>query len=115
MFDEIDDIRQTRKRYNSKLFQSGIKTFRDFEELEGAALKDGALSQKHKELMALGISITQKCFPCVEYHITAALEHGATRKEILEAVALALALGGGTAMWPARFAFKVLEELQPKT
>ncbi len=113
MFDDIEDIRQTRKRFNHKMFQSGVATFRDFEEMEAAALRDGALSQKNKELIALGISIAQKCFPCVEYHVTAALEHGAAREEILEAAAVALALGGGTAMWPARFAFKVLDELRP--
>ena len=81
MFDEIEDIRQTRKRYNFKMFQSGIGTFREFEEMEGAALRDGALSQKNKELIALGISITQKCFPCIEYHVSAALNRGATREE----------------------------------
>jgi AhpD family alkylhydroperoxidase len=112
MFDEIEDIRQTRRRYNFKMFQSGIGTFREFEQMEGAVLRDGALSQKSKELMALAISITQKCLPCIEYHVSAALERGATREEILETVAVALALGGGVAMWPARFAFKVLEELQ---
>ena len=111
MFDEIEDIRHTRKRYNLKMFQSGIAGFRQFEELEAAALRGGALPQKNKELIALGISIAQRCFPCVEYHVSAALEHGATRPEILETVQVALVLAGGTASWPARFAFKVLDEV----
>jgi AhpD family alkylhydroperoxidase len=110
MFDEIEDIRQTRRRF--KTIESGIGRFREFEELAGAALRDGALSQKNKELIALGISIAEKCFPCVEHHVSGALEHGATREEILEAVQVARALGGGVVGWPARFAFKVLEELQ---
>ncbi len=112
MFDEIEDIRQTRKRLNLKIFQSGIGGFRAFEEVEKAAFSEGAVSQKNKELIGLGISITQKCFPCVEYHVSAALERGATREEILEATQVAVVMGGGPAMWPARFAFKVLEELQ---
>jgi alkylhydroperoxidase/carboxymuconolactone decarboxylase family protein YurZ len=37
---------------------------------------------------------------------------GATRKEILEATAVALALGGGLAEWSARFVFKVLDDIQ---
>ena len=37
---------------------------------------------------------------------------GASRKEILEATAVALAVCGGTSQWPARFVFKVLEELE---
>jgi alkylhydroperoxidase/carboxymuconolactone decarboxylase family protein YurZ len=61
MFDEIKEIRKTRKKYNNLMFRSGIDTFRRFADLEENALKDGALSRKHKELIALGISITQKC------------------------------------------------------
>jgi hypothetical protein len=45
-----------------RFLSSGISTFRKFEELEADALKDGALSRKYKELIALGISITQKCY-----------------------------------------------------
>jgi alkylhydroperoxidase/carboxymuconolactone decarboxylase family protein YurZ len=62
MFNEITEIRKTRKQYNQLMFRSGIGTFRKFEELEADALKDGALSRKYKELIALGISITQKCY-----------------------------------------------------
>jgi alkylhydroperoxidase/carboxymuconolactone decarboxylase family protein YurZ len=62
MFDEITDIRQTRKKYNQLMFRSRISTFRKFEDLEADALKDGALSRKYKELVALGIGITQKCY-----------------------------------------------------
>ncbi len=36
---------------------------------------------------------------------------GATIEEIQEATAVAIALGGGAAEWPARFVFKVLGEL----
>ena len=62
MFDDINEIRKTRKKYNQLMFRSGISTFREFEELEANALRDGALPRKHKELVALGISITQKCY-----------------------------------------------------
>jgi len=37
---------------------------------------------------------------------------GATKEEIQETAAVAIALGGGMAEWPARFVFKVLEELE---
>ena len=62
MFDNIKEIRKTRKKYNNPMFHSGNGTFRQFEDLEANALKDGALSRKHKELIALGVSITQKCY-----------------------------------------------------
>jgi hypothetical protein len=62
VFDDAKDIRKTRKKYNLKMSQSGIKTFRQLEELEANALKDGALGQKYKELIALGISISNGCY-----------------------------------------------------
>jgi hypothetical protein len=40
-----------------------------------------------------------------------AAELGASRREISEATAVALALGGGVAQWPARFVFKVMDEI----
>jgi len=48
----------------------------------------------------------------VENHGSKAAELGASGSEILEATAVALALGGGLVQWPARFVFKVLDELE---
>ena len=42
--------------------QSGIKTYHEMGELEENALKSGTLSQKHKELIALGISNSNSCY-----------------------------------------------------
>jgi AhpD family alkylhydroperoxidase len=94
------------------MHRSGIKTFRELEELEANALKDGALAQKYKELIALGISINNGCYGWIEYHVSSAAGLGVSREVILEATAVALALSGGIADWPARFVFKVLEELE---
>lgn len=62
MFPDVNEIRKARKKYNWQMSQSGIKTYRDLGELEENALKDGALSQKFKELIALGISISNSCY-----------------------------------------------------
>jgi len=62
MFPDINEIRKIRKKYNWQMYQSGIKTFREIGELEANALKDGALTQKYKELIALGISINNSCY-----------------------------------------------------
>lgn len=110
VFDDIGDIRKVRKQYNLKMFRSGVRTFEELENLEANALRDGVLPRKYKELIGLGISICEKCYPCVEYHVTAAMEQGATRQEILEATAVALAMGGTVSEWPCRFVFKVLDE-----
>ena len=110
MFDDIGEIRRSRKQYNLKMFRSGVGTFEELENLEANALRGGELPRKYKELIGLGISLCEKCYPCIEYHVSAATEQGATRQEILEATAVALGMGGALAEWPARFVFKVLDE-----
>ena len=62
MFDEVSEIRKMRKKYNAEMLGSGIATFRKVWDTEEDALKDGVLSQKTKELIALGISISKACY-----------------------------------------------------
>lgn len=61
MFEDISQIRLNRKKYSLAMRRSGIRAFRQLEEMEADALKDGALPQKQKELIALGISISNAC------------------------------------------------------
>jgi len=62
MFIDTDEIRKLREKYYLQMQKSGIKTFRDMDRIETEALEDGALSQKYKELIALGISIERACY-----------------------------------------------------
>lgn len=62
MFENVRQIRKLRKEYNLQMFRSGIGTFRELAELESSALRDGALARREKELIALGISISQGCY-----------------------------------------------------
>ncbi len=62
MFEDVKQIRDLRKKYNAQMFRSGISTFRELGELEANALRDGELACKHKELIALGISLSQGCY-----------------------------------------------------
>ncbi len=112
MFEGIEEVRSIRKKYNYKMFTSGVSTFREFDELEGKAFQTGALDGKYKELIGLAVSINEKCYGCIEYHVTQALACGATRAEIAETVAVAVVMGGGPAHWPGRYVFKVLDELE---
>jgi AhpD family alkylhydroperoxidase len=112
MFEDIEEIRSIRKKYNYKLFSSGVSTFKEFEDLEARTLQSGALDRKYKELIGIATSIVSLCYGCIEFHVTQALACGATRQEIAETAAVAVMMGGGPAEWPARFVFKVLDELE---
>ena len=62
MFIDTDETRELRQKYNLQMRKSGIKTFQDMNKIETEALESGELSQKYKELIALGISISQACY-----------------------------------------------------
>jgi hypothetical protein len=62
MFVDTDQIRKLRQKYYRQMQQSGIKTFQDMDRIEMEALESGALLQKFKELIALGISISNACY-----------------------------------------------------
>ncbi len=63
-----------------------------------ACFKEGAISQKEKQLIALGISIYSQDEYCIIYHTKGCLDQGCSEEEILEAVGVTAAFGGGAAM-----------------
>src|SRR4051812_34988652 len=60
--------------------------------------KEGILSQKEKQLIALGISLYSQDEYCIIYHTKGCLDQGCSEQEILEAVGVTAAFGGGAAM-----------------
>lgn len=58
----MEEIRKTRKKYDEIMSRSGVSAFEELDRLEANALRSGALEQKYKELIALGISISQSCY-----------------------------------------------------
>jgi AhpD family alkylhydroperoxidase len=76
------------------------EVMKGFHGLHVAALADGALSEKTKELIALAIGVTARCEGCVAFHVQALVKLGATRAEIEETLGVAILMGGGpSAMW----------------
>ena len=68
-----------------------------FGRLHEAAVAEGALSAKVKELMALAIAVANGCDGCIAYHAKAPARRGATAEEVAEALGVALLMDGGTA------------------
>ena len=63
-----------------------------------AALADGAIPKKYKELMAIAVALTTQCPYCIEIHRDAAIKAGVTEQELAEAVHVAAALRAGAAI-----------------
>lgn len=84
-----------RTEENQLLSQSCPEVMKNFGALHGEAIKDGALSKKDKELIALGIAIAVRCEGCILAHVKASLSFGANFEEISEVVDTAILMGGG--------------------
>jgi AhpD family alkylhydroperoxidase len=69
-----------------------------FGQLAKAAMTEGAVSEKHKELIALAIGITQHCSGCIGFHVKALRRLGCTLEELQEMLAVCVYMGGGPAL-----------------
>ena len=72
--------------------------------------KDGAISNKARELIAIAVAHTTQCPYCIAVHTKAAKKAGATKKEVAEAVFVAAALRAGGAAAHGTMAMRVYDE-----
>lgn len=63
--------------------------------MSAAAMGDGALPARVKELIALAIAVTRECDGCVYAHARGAASQGATGQEVAEALGVAILMNGG--------------------
>ena len=112
----LDEISARRKQAHARLLAFKSKVYEGFLAMEKAAYSDGALPKKHKELIAVGISVVNNCESCMQWHIEQAAAAGASFEEIFEAIEVAIEMGGGPATVSARFALEVMDsvKLTPK-
>ena len=82
-----------------------------FSALARGALAEGAVSTKHKELMALAIGITQHCSGCIGFHVKALVKLGCTRPELEETLTLCVYMGGGPALMYASEALAAFDRM----
>lgn len=75
------------------------------------AYKDSALNRKTKRLIALALGFQAGCSRCVIGQTKDAVEAGATRQEILEAVSIAVVMGGTAVSAETWRVIEVLDEL----
>jgi len=81
-----------------------------FSAMAGAALEDGALSKKTKELIALAIGVAGHCKGCIGFHVKALIALGVTREELAETLGMAIYMGGGPSLMYAAEAMQAFEE-----
>jgi len=72
-----------------------MKAFGAFDK---AAVADGAIPVKYKELIAVAVALTTQCPYCIEVHTSNARKADATDAEIVEAGVVAASLRAGAAV-----------------
>jgi len=79
------------------------ETWKGFGDLHRAAVADGVVSARTKELVALAIAVVKECDGCIAYHASAAARLGATDEEVAEILGVTLLMAGGPAsVWAPR-------------
>jgi AhpD family alkylhydroperoxidase len=83
------------------------KAFHDFSK---AALAEGALPRKVKQLIAVAVAHTTQCPYCIRGHTLGALQDGASEREIMEAIWVAAEMRAGGAFAHAAIALEAMAD-----
>lgn len=96
----------------NKLLKSGscAAAMNAWSAFSASAREDGTLAGKYKSLIGLAIGLSKRCAPCVAYHTKAAISHGATEDEVLEAAFVAVLMEGGPAQAHLGLVLEALKE-----
>ena len=92
--EKLNDIKKLIGRLQEQVPEQ-ISAFHNFME---AVEAKGALDQKQKELVNIGLAVAAQCEWCIALHTQGALKAGATKQEIIEAGMQAVLMHGGPAL-----------------
>ena len=81
-----------------KLEQASNDGWKKFQDFSSSVMKEGAISAKNKELIALAVALTTQCDYCLELHRQGAEKAGASQEEISETILIAGSLRAGAAI-----------------
>jgi len=92
------------------LRQAMPEVMKAFAAISQGALAPQALDTKTKELIALAIAVALRCDDCIAFHVKAALQQGASRAEVTEALGMAIYMGAGPSVMYASHALDAFEQ-----
>ncbi|MBD3335929.1 MAG: carboxymuconolactone decarboxylase family protein [Candidatus Eisenbacteria bacterium] len=113
MTNKVEEFRRRREAGNEAALENGTLLTKRFFNLDSRCYEARALDRKTKELLGLAASLVLRCDDCITYHLTRAVEEGATRKELAEVLDVALVVGGSITIPHLRRAHEVVAELIP--
>jgi AhpD family alkylhydroperoxidase len=93
--DTAHEILSEAKASGRRLREAIPEVYSGYVRTSAAAMADGELSAKVKELIALAIAVTRECDSCVAAHARGAVARGATAQEVAEVLGVAILMNGG--------------------
>ena len=95
-----------------KLREAQPDAMAGFSAMAKGAMKAGALSELHKELIALAIGVAGHCDGCIGFHAKALARLKAPRDQVMEALAVAVYMGGGPSLMYSADALAAFEQFE---
>ncbi len=108
----LEQFRQKRAEQNEKVLDLGHLGIKRFFNMDANTYRDGALDKKTKELLGLVASSVLRCNDCIDYHLEQCAKTGSTKDEIVDALNVALIVGGSIVIPHMRHAVDTLELLE---
>ncbi len=80
------------------LAEASPETVSAYRQVCAVGAKDGHLDAKTRELISLAVAVTTRSDGCIAAHTKAAIDLGAKREEVAEALGVAIAMNTGAAV-----------------
>jgi ribonuclease HI len=109
---ELADFQKFRANLNEEILDCGHLGIKRFFALDHQAYEPGPLGTKTKELLGLVASAVLRCDDCVTYHLVRCGEQGWKREEIIDALNVAMIVGGSITVPHVRRAFARMHEIR---
>lgn len=108
----LEQFREERKVQNEKVMDLDHLGIKRFFNMDTNTYRDGALPTQTKELLGLVASAVLRCNDCIDYHLEQCAKSGSTKAEIVDALNVALIVGGSIFIPHLRHATETLETLE---
>ncbi len=112
---DLHEFRAARSRKTDNLLKEDHRDLKRFFALDSAcyrdATADGGLDAKTKELLGLVASAVLRCNDCIAYHCDQCVQVGWKKSELLDALNVALVVGGSITIPHIRTVWEVVEQL----
>jgi AhpD family alkylhydroperoxidase len=99
---------------NKRILSTGNLGIKRFFALDSRAYEKGVLEVKTKEMMGLVASTVLRCNDCITYHVIRCVQEGVSDEALLEALNVALVVGGSITIPHIRRAVETLDECREK-